>query len=309
MARRRKGRSVDGILLLDKPAGRTSNAAMVVCRAIYQAAKAGHTGALDPLATGVLPLCFGEATKFSQFLLDADKAYRSDFRFGQTTDSADADGQVTAQRDASGLTAADIEAGIAHFRGDIRQVPPMYSALKRDGRPLYELARQGIEVEREARPVCIHEFALEAFQPGPQAQAQVRVRCSKGTYIRSLAEDLGQLLGPGAHVATLRRIQAGPFTEAGLVTLPQLQALRDAGDVTALDGLLIPVETALTHLPALHVDAAEAQALRLGQSIAVAAVPEGDVATLFDGEGAFMGIAELLADGRVKPRRLLANMR
>ena len=308
MGRRRKGRSVNGILLLDKPPGRTSNSAMVVCRAIYNAAKAGHTGALDPLATGVLPFCFGEATKFSQFLLDADKAYRSRFVFGQVTDTADADGEVMAEHSAADVTEAGLEEAIAAFRGDIEQVPPMYSALKLNGRPLYELARKGIEVERQPRPVTVYDFDLEAFDAGERAQATVRVKCSKGTYIRSLAADIGALLGVGAHVAALRRLQAGPFLEPQTVKLEHLQALRDAEDFAALDELLIPVEAALTHLPSVALAAADAQLLRQGQLLAEASSGSLGEVTLFDEHQAFMGIGEILADGRLKPRRLIANM-
>lgn len=308
MGRKRKGRDISGILLLDKPAGRTSNGAMVVCRAIYNAAKAGHTGALDPLATGVLPVCFGEATKFSQYLLDADKAYRSTFVFGQQTDTADADGEVIAEADASRLTREAVLAAIDGFRGDIEQIPPMYSALKKEGRPLYELARKGIEVERQARPVTVYEYELESFEPGPKATAVVRVRCSKGTYIRSLAEDLGALLGCGAHVATLRRIQAGPFVEGGAVPLAQLQQLRDQADFAGLDALLIPVEQALGHLPALHLADSAAEYLRQGQAVFDPAAKQEGPVTLFDSAGQFMGIGEILDDFRVKPRRLMANM-
>ncbi|GAB3382858.1 tRNA pseudouridine(55) synthase TruB [Spongiibacter taiwanensis] len=308
MGRKRKGRDISGILLLDKPPGRTSNSAMVVCRAIYNAAKAGHTGALDPLATGVLPVCFGEATKFSQYLLDADKAYRSTFVFGQQTNTADADGEVIAEADASDLTEALLNERIADFRGDIEQVPPMYSALKKDGRPLYELARKGIEIERQARPVTIYEYELEHFEPGVQAKAVVRVRCSKGTYIRSLAEDLGQQLGVGAHVATLRRIAAGPFTEQGVVSLDVLQQLRDAEDFAGLDTLLIPVEQALGHLPAIHLGDSAAHFLRQGQAVFHPGAGQSGTTTLFDHQGRFMGIGEILDDFRVKPRRLIANM-
>ena len=308
MGRRRKGRDISGILLLNKPAGRTSNSAMVVCRAIYNAAKAGHTGALDPLATGVLPVCFGEATKFSQFLLDADKAYRSRFIFGQNTDTADADGEVVSEADASQLTKEALEAAIDTFRGDIEQVPPMYSALKKDGRPLYELARKGIEVERAPRPVTIRRFELESFRPGALAEAVVEVHCSKGTYIRSLAVDLGEVFACGGHVAELHRIKAGPFDESGTVTMDTLQALRDGEDFDGLDALLIPVERALEHIPALHLVESCAYYLRLGQAVFVANAPTEGTVTLFDEHGQFMGIGEILDDGRVKPRRLIANM-
>ncbi|MEE2654095.1 MAG: tRNA pseudouridine(55) synthase TruB, partial [Pseudomonadota bacterium] len=184
MGRRRKGRAVSGILVLDKPLERSSNSAMIVARAIYKAAKAGHTGALDPLASGVLPICFGEATKFSQYLLDADKVYRTTVVLGEQRSTGDAEGEVVAVTDASFLSEADVEAALPEFRGEILQVPPMHSALKKDGKPLYELARKGVEVEREARPVTISRLELEGFRPGARAEVDLLVHCSKGTYIR-----------------------------------------------------------------------------------------------------------------------------
>ncbi|WP_295874311.1 tRNA pseudouridine(55) synthase TruB [uncultured Zhongshania sp.] len=308
MARRRKGRSVDGILVLDKPPGKSSNGAMVTARAIYNASKAGHTGALDPLATGVLPVCFGEATKFSQYLLDADKEYRSHFIFGQQTDTGDAEGAILADVDASNLTAVELEVQIAKLRGDILQVPPMYSALKRDGKPLYELARKGITVERPARPVTIREFELESFTPGPLARAVVRVRCSKGTYIRSLAEDLGAAIGCGGHVAALRRLQAGPFVEAQSVSIEALQALRDAEDFDGLDALLLPITDALEHIPQLSLGETAAHNLMQGQPVQVAAAPTSGMVVLLSEAQKFLGIGEILDDGRVTPRRLLSTV-
>ncbi len=225
MARRRTGRPVNGILLLDKPSGMTSNGALQAVKRLYFAAKAGHTGSLDPLATGVLPLCFGEATKFSQYLLDSDKGYRSTFIFGVTTATGDADGEVTGRSDAGGLGQTEVEAALERFRGAIEQVPSMYSAIKKDGKPLYQLARQGIEVEREARRVTVHELVLEAFRPGPQPEADLYIRCSKGTYVRSIAEDLGAALGVGAHVGVLRRVEAGPFQAGQCISLAALQEL------------------------------------------------------------------------------------
>jgi tRNA pseudouridine55 synthase len=281
---------------------------MVVARAIYHATKAGHTGALDPLATGVLPVCFGEATKFSQYLLEADKEYRSTFVFGQQTDTGDSQGEILAEQDASNITAAQLEAQIDTLRGDILQVPPMYSALKRDGKPLYALARKGITVEREARPVTIREFELESFTAGPLAEAVVRVVCTKGTYIRSLAEDLGAALGVGAHVATLRRLQAGPFCEAQVVTTEAIQALRDAGDFEGLDALLLPISDALGHMNSLTLGDTAAYYLRQGQAVQVSGAPTEGMVVLSSNEGEFIGIGEILDDGRVTPRRLLSTM-
>ena len=215
---RRKGRPVDGVLLLNKPSGMTSNHALQRAKRLFFVEKAGHTGSLDPLATGVLPLCFGEATKFSQFLLDADKRYRSTFVLGVTMSTSDADGEVIAQKSAADIDLAQVEAALEHFKGDILQVPPMYSALKHQGQPLYKMARQGIEVERAPRPVTIYALEILAFRAGEQAEVDVDIRCSKGTYIRSIAEDLGFSLGVGSHVKTLHRSAAGLFDESQCIS-------------------------------------------------------------------------------------------
>jgi tRNA pseudouridine55 synthase len=311
VARRRRGRAIDGILVLNKPAGMTSNAALQTAKRIFEAAKAGHTGALDPLATGVLPLCFGEATKFSQYLLDADKIYRSTFVLGVTTDSSDADGETLAECDASALTQAQVETALANFRGAIEQVPSMFSALKKDGQPLYKLARAGIEVERAARSVVIRELRIEAFRPGPKAEVDVWVHCSKGTYVRSIAEDLGQLLGYGAHVGKLHRVQAGPFREADAISLAALEESKNTGSVDALDRLLQPANTALQDLPLLQLSESACFYLRRGQAVAVAqqgdlALPAaGSVVQLQATSGELLGVGEILEDGRVAPRRLV----
>lgn len=314
MARRRRGRALDGILVLNKPGGMTSNGALQAAKRIFDAAKAGHTGALDPLATGVLPLCFGEATKFSQYLLDADKIYRSTFVLGATTDSGDADGVPLAECDASALTLAQVDDALANFRGAIEQVPSMFSALKKDGQPLYKLARAGIEVERAARSVVIRELRIEAFRPGARAELDVWVHCSKGTYVRSIAEDLGRLLGCGAHVARLHRVQAGPFREADAIALPALEALKDA-DTDALAALLKPANTALQGLPLLRLSESAGFYLRQGQAVAVAASqqdgatlpPAGSLVQLQAAGGELLGVGEILEDGRVAPRRLVSQ--
>lgn len=308
MARRRRGRVLDGILVLNKPGGMSSNGALQAAKRIFDAAKAGHTGSLDPLATGVLPLCFGEATKFSQYLLDADKIYRSTFALGATTDSGDADGALIAESDASALTEAQVEAALANFRGAIEQVPSMFSALKKDGQPLYKLARAGIEVERAARRVTIHELRIEAFRPGVRAELDVWVHCSKGTYVRSIAEDLGRALGCGAHVTRLHRVQAGPFRESDSITLEALEALR-AGDSTALlDDLLKPANTALDGLPVLHLSESATFYLRQGQAVLVPEAPRvGSLVQLVTAGGALLGVGEILEDGRVAPRRLVSQ--
>jgi tRNA pseudouridine55 synthase len=226
MGRRRKRkpheRDVHGILLLDKPAGITSNDALQIIKRLYQAARAGHTGSLDKPATGMLPLCLGEATKFSSYLLNADKTYVSVAKLGVTTSTADGEGEILETRQVPELIQRQVENAIAQFVGDIEQVPPMYSALKVDGQRLYKLAYQGLEVERKSRPVTIHQIDLLHFD---EASFEIRVRCSKGTYIRTLVEDIGQALGWGAHVSTLRRLSTGPFNEAQMVSMETIENL------------------------------------------------------------------------------------
>jgi len=309
MARRRRGRLLDGILVLDKPVGRSSNSALQACRAIFGAAKAGHTGSLDPLATGVLPVCFGEATKFSQFLLDADKGYATTIVFGCSTTTGDAEGEVTEERDASALNEQALLDAMAGFEGEIDQVPSMYSALKQNGRPLYELARKGIEVERKARRITIYHLELVAFRPGERAEADVVVTCSKGTYIRSLAEDLGRVLGLGGHVSALRRTHAGPFDLSQAVTLPALEALKQEEAVEAMDALLLPVELALPQLPMVSLGESAGYFLLQGQAVQVPKAPTEGLVGLKLEDGRFVGVGEIMDDGRVAPRRLVSNVR
>jgi tRNA pseudouridine55 synthase len=302
---KRHGRPIDGILILDKPQGITSNTALQMAKRLFSAAKAGHTGSLDPLATGVLPLCFGEATKFSQYLLDADKIYRSTFALGVSTASGDSDGEILAQCDASALDGAQIEAALAQFRGAIEQVPSMYSAIKKDGQPLYKLARQGIEVERAPRAVVIRELRIEAFRAGARAELDLWVHCSKGTYVRSLAEDLGRVLGCGAHVCRLRRVQAGPFGAADAVTLQSLEALRAREAFAELDQLLRPADTAVAALPRVTLAEAAGFYLRQGQPVLVPKAPTAGLVQLQLASGEFVGVGEILDVGRVAPRRLV----
>ncbi len=312
MARRRKGRAVDGILVLDKPQGMSSNQALQAAKRLFGAAKAGHTGSLDPLATGVLPLCFGEATKFSRFLLDADKAYTSTFVLGVVTASGDAEGEVLETRDASAITAALVEEKLAAFRGEIEQVPSMYSALKHNGQPLYKLARQGQEVERKARRVTIHELELVAFREavnGGHPEVDVRIRCSKGTYVRSIAEDLGEALGCGAHVSVLRRTQAGPFDASMQVSLATLEALKENGAQAEMDALLEPLDAALGELPLVRVSEAGGFYIRQGQPVMVPNSPCEGMVRMGLESGEFLGVGEILDDGRVAPRRLIAGTR
>jgi tRNA pseudouridine55 synthase len=298
---------VDGILVLDKPAGQSSNGVLQAAKRLYFAAKAGHTGSLDPLATGVLPLCFGEATKFSQFLLDSDKAYRSTFVLGVTTNSGDADGEELARRACPEITEQQVAEALEQFRGEITQVPSMFSALKHNGQPLYKLAREGKEVERKSRQVSIYDLQLESFRGGEYPEVDVYVSCSKGTYIRSIAEDLGQALGCGAHVSALRRVQAGPFDESQAVTLEQLDALRDDEAFAELDNLLQPVDTAISDLPELTLIDDVAYYLLQGQPVIVPKAPTEGLVRLRHEDGRFLGMGEIQDDGRVAPRRLIAS--
>jgi tRNA pseudouridine55 synthase len=296
-------RNVSGIILLDKPLGFTSNAALQKVRWLLNAEKAGHTGSLDPLATGVLPLCFGEATKFSQYLLDSDKGYETVMQMGQTTSTADAEGEVLQTREVT-VGRADIEAVIPRFRGEILQVPPMYSALKRDGQPLYKLARAGEVVEREARSVTIARLEMLAFE---SPCATLAVSCSKGTYIRTLVEDLGRELGCGAHVAALRRTQAGPFQLNQSVTLEELEKVHAEGGNEALDRFLLPVDAGLEHWPLLQLSEHSAYYWLHGQPVRAPDMPKFGMLRVQDHEGRFIGIGEVVEDGRLAPRRLIRS--
>lgn len=279
-----------------------------MARRLFNAQKAGHTGSLDPLATGVLPVCFGEATKFSQYLLDADKAYRSTFVLGVATDTCDADGEVLEQSNASAITEADVLEQLSQFKGLIRQVPPMYSALKVNGQPLYKLARKGVEIERLAREVTVYELILEAFRAsGAQAEVDVLVRCSKGTYIRSIAEGLGVALGVGAHVKALRRVAAGPFEEGQAVTLQELEARKEAEQFEQMDALLIPVDVAVEQFPAVRLPESSSYYVMQGQPVQVPHSPTEGLVRIYSNVGAFLGIGEILDDGRIGPKRLIAT--
>ena len=285
----------------------SSNAALQHTKRMFGAAKAGHTGSLDPLATGVLPLCFGEATKFSQFLLDADKGYESTFVLGVGTDTADADGAVIAEASAAPLTEEAVIQAMATLTGAIEQMPPMYSALKVDGQPLYKRARAGEQVERAARSVHIYRFELLSCEPDEQMRLTVRVHCSKGTYIRTLAEDLGSALGVPAHVATLRRCQSGPFAVDDCVTPEQLTAVKESGTDTDLDTLLQPIESCIQHLPRLSLSEAATFYIRQGQPVLVPNGPQSGMVRIADAGGLFLGVGELRDDGKLAPKRLLAQ--
>jgi tRNA pseudouridine55 synthase len=304
MARRRRGRDVSGILVLDKPQGMTSSDAVQKVKRLFNAEKVGHTGALDPLATGVLPLCFGEATKFSQYLLNSDKKYWTRIQLGVATDTGDSDGQVVATRPVQDVDAARIETALEQFRGDIEQIPSMFSAIKHQGQPLYKLARQGIEVEREARAVTIYSNRLLAFAGD---ELELEIHCSKGTYIRTIAEDLGAALGCGAHVTALRRLAAGPYGETDMVTLAALEA----AEQTERDGFLLPVDSVVGGWPEVRLNDDTAYYMRKGQPVIVAHAPRSGWVRLSEvsdeGSTRFLGVGEILDDGRVAPRRLVVG--
>ncbi|RME34592.1 MAG: tRNA pseudouridine(55) synthase TruB [Gammaproteobacteria bacterium] len=304
--RRRRGRPVDGLLLLDKPAGLTSNAALQRVKSLYRAQKAGHTGNLDPLATGLLPICLGEATKFTAFLLDADKRYLTRARLGLRTTTGDAEGEVIERREVPELDREGIERVLERFRGRIEQVPPMHSAIKRQGRPLYELAREGVTVEREPREVEIH--SLELVDLGTE-ELELEVHCSKGTYIRTLIEDIGEALGCGAHVSALRRTAAGPFGIDDAVTLQRLEELAVRGDLETLDGLLLPVDRLLAGLPAQRLAGDSGYYFAQGQAVQQYPAPAAGLLRMYDEQGRFLGVGESTGDGRIAPRRLVRTGR
>ncbi|WP_411063419.1 tRNA pseudouridine(55) synthase TruB [Vibrio rotiferianus] len=308
MARRRKGRPINGVILLDKPTGISSNDALQKVKRIYFAEKAGHTGALDPLATGMLPICLGEATKFSQFLLDSDKRYRVIAKLGERTDTSDSDGEVVETRPID-VNLEKLEACIDTFRGESDQVPSMFSALKYQGKPLYEYARKGIEVPRESRKITVYEIVLHRFEGD---EVEMEVHCSKGTYIRTIVDDLGEMLGCGAHVTMLRRTGVAKYPYEKMVTLEQLnelleQAHRDeVAPKELLDPLLLPMDTAVEDLPEVNLNAELTNLVQHGMPVQVFGAPEGTPIRMTSGEDKlFIGVAEVNDDGKVAPKRLV----
>ena len=305
MARRRKGRVIDGILLLDKPAGISSNQALQKVKRLFQAQKAGHTGNLDGPATGLLPLCFGEATKMSTFLLDSNKSYRSEVKLGINTSTLDATGEILKTRPVPEFTVDDLEKILEKFRGTITQVPPMYSALKHDGERLYKLAQQGVEVERKERVQEI--FRLEASDLTEDGFT-IEVDCSKGTYIRTLAEDIGEELGCGAHVLTLRRTAVGCFDLDKAFTLDSLEELAESAEgFDQLDQLLLHVDAGLTDLPQLNLSEDVAFYFLNGQAVMVPSAPKEGMIRVYEKGSRFLGLADAVGDGRIAPRRLIAT--
>lgn len=301
---RRPRRALDGLLLLDKPTGMTSNAALQRVKWLFQARKAGHTGSLDPLASGMLPICFGEATKFAGYLLDADKVYRVQARFGVRTDTGDAEGQPVATHVRDPILQSELAAALVALTGPIQQIPPMYSALKQQGQRLYAIAREGREVPRDPRPVWIREFVLEAYDP---VTPVFRVRCSKGTYIRTLIEDLAGHLGTLAHVIALRRLAVEPFGGQAMVSLPEIEALAAGPPGPALDSLLRPLQDAVPPWPVVRLDGPAALRLSRGGPVPAPAGHVPGPVRLYGPGDSFLGLGEVGVDGIASPRRLVAR--
>ena len=299
---RKRGRDIHGVFLLDKPQGMSSNDIMQKVKRIFQANKAGHTGALDPLATGMLPICLGEATKFSQFLLDADKRYLVTAKLGERTDTSDAEGQIVETREVKVKT-PEILTALERFRGDILQVPTMFSALKHNGKPLYEYARQGITVEREARPITIFELNFIEYNA---PYLTLEVHCSKGTYIRTLVDDLGEVLGCGAHVTMLRRTSVADYPTEKMLDWHALQSLAEQQDLALLDALLLPMDTTVAKLPALTLDENQTQGIGFGQRIKFDNPNRlQEQVRLFSHENHFLGVAVIDENNVIRPQRLV----
>lgn len=299
---RKRGRDIHGVFLLDKPQGMSSNDILQKVKRIYQANKAGHTGALDPLATGMLPICLGEATKFSQFLLDADKRYLVTAKLGERTDTSDAEGEVIQIREVK-VETHDILTALSRFRGDLMQVPTMFSALKHQGKPLYEYARQGITVEREARPITVFELNFIEYNA---PFLTLEVHCSKGTYIRTLVDDLGEYLGCGAHVTMLRRTAVSDYPAEKMLSWEQLQQLAENQTLEALDNLLLATDSAVSTLPRLDLTATQTQAVKFGQRVKFDNLQQlyGQV-RLFSDQNSFLGVADLGQDNVIRPSRMV----
>lgn len=301
MSRRKRGQAISGIVLLDKPAGMTSNRALQKVRGLFDARKAGHTGNLDPFATGLLPICFGEASKTAAWMLDSDKAYHAVAHLGSATDTGDIDGVIIEECSVPDLSSGDVRSAMGAMTGTIDQVPPMYSALKHKGQPLYKLAREGKTVERKPRQCTIHELELIHFEG---EMLEFRVRCSKGTYVRTLAEDLARALGTCAHLLTLRRLQAGPFDETGMVTLDQLEAAASSG---TLNDFLLPVDAGLLSWPSVSLQEGQVARFSNGNPQQTDDHSPG-MLRVYSPDGTLLGLAERDMDGLVRPVRVF-NLR
>ena len=299
---RGKGRNVNGIILLDKAKGESSNYALQRIKRLFRAKKAGHTGSLDPLATGVLPLCLGEATKISQFLLDSDKRYIAKVKLGERTDSGDSEGVIIDVQRRIDVDYKTLVQTLTKFEGEIKQLPPMYSALKHQGVPLYKLARKGLSIERKLRSITIHKIVLKSFDNNI---ADIDVTCSKGTYIRTLADDLGQELGCGAHVIELRRLQAGTFSIDQCRNSNELEKIDESFGLSGLDKRIGPMARAVEELPEVVLADERARDLRNGQAVSFRELPKSGLVRLYE-KGNFIGIGIVNADGEVAPKRLVA---
>lgn len=293
---------MNGIFLLDKPIDISSNGALQKVKRLFRAKKAGHTGSLDPLATGMLPICFGDATKFCQYLLDSDKTYEVTMQLGVRTTTSDAEGEIISTRDVPNLSIEAINTVFENFRGDIQQIPSMFSALKHNGKCLYEYARQGIFIERPSRPITIYDLKVLSFDNNC---VTFTVHCSKGTYVRTIVDDCGELLNCGAHVTHLRRLSVGPYQESQMMTIEQLELLMSHDDFSAKK-LLLPVDSAVIHWPAIVVSESLTFALKQGKSVILPDAPQTGWMRLLDQNGEFFGVGEMQADGKVQPKRLVS---
>jgi len=301
--RRRRVRNISGIVVLDKANGLSSNAALQEVKRLYEANKAGHAGSLDPLATGVLPVCLGEATKVSQFLLDSDKRYRTRIKLGIRTDTGDSEGSIIERNEGISVSRKAIERALTKFKGEVEQVPPMHSAIKMNGVPLYKLARKGITVEREPRLVTLYQICLVEFV---NSELELEISCSKGTYIRTIADDLGQELGCGAHVIELRRTQAGVFTEKDSISAEELALEKENKGLDKIDQFLIPMDRAIQDLPEVNLPSITASHVKNGQAVLVRHLPKNGLVRMYEDEQ-FIGIGSIDDDGKVAPRRLIIN--
>jgi len=301
--RRRRVRNISGIVVLDKANGLSSNAALQEVKRLYEANKAGHAGSLDPLATGVLPVCLGEATKVSQFLLDSDKRYRARIKLGIRTDTGDSEGSIIERNEGIRVSREAIERALTKFKGEVEQVPPMHSAIKMNGVPLYKLARKGIAVEREPRLVTLYQICIVEFV---NSELELEISCSKGTYIRTIADDLGQELGCGAHVIELRRTQAGVFTEKDSISSEELALEKENRGLDKIDQFLIPMDRAIQDLPEVNLPSITASHVKNGQAVLVRHLPKNGLVRMYEDEQ-FIGIGSIDDDGKVAPKRLIIN--
>ena len=301
--RQRRVRNINGIVVLDKANGLSSNAALQEVKRLYEANKAGHAGSLDPLATGVLPVCLGEATKVSQFLLDSDKRYRARIKLGIRTDTGDSEGSIIERNEGISVSRKAVERALTKFKGEVEQVPPMHSAIKMNGVPLYKLARKGITVEREPRLVTLYQICLVEFV---NSELELEISCSKGTYIRTIADDLGQELGCGAHVIELRRTQAGVFTEKDSISSEELALEKENRGLDKIDQFLIPMDRAIQDLPEVNLPSITASHVKNGQAVLVRHLPKNGLVRMYEDEQ-FIGIGSIDDDGKVAPKRLIIN--